>query len=111
MKDFLYLYHNGSTKLSPEQMQKQMQRWMTWLKALGDQGHMKDIGHPLESTGRVVKGKPGAVTDGPYAETKDVIGGYSLVAAKDIEQAASLSKGCPIFEAGGYVEVRPIQAM
>jgi hypothetical protein len=111
MTDFMYIYHNGNAQLSPEQAQKQMQKWMTWLKELGAKGHMKDMGHPLESTGRIVKGKPGAVTDGPFAEAKDVVGGYSLVTAKDLDQAAQLSKGCPIFDAGGYVEVRPIQVM
>jgi hypothetical protein len=111
MKDYIYLYHNGTAQLSPEQMQKNMQKWMTWLKELGEKGHVKDAGHPLESTGRVVKGKPGALTDGPYAEAKDVIGGYSLVSATDIDQAATLSKGCPIFETGGYVEVRPLLGM
>lgn len=111
MKEFLYIYHNGMNQLSPEQMQQQMQRWMAWMKELGASGHIKDMGHPLEREGRVVKGKPGAVTDGPYAEVKDVIGGYTLVTAKDLAEAAELSKGCPIFHAGGYVEVRPIMPM
>jgi hypothetical protein len=111
MKEFIYLYHNGSAQMSPEQMQKNMQKWMTWLKDLGAKGHVKDAGAPLEPTGRVVKGKPGAVTDGPYAEAKDVIGGYTLVTAQDIDQATQLSKGCPIFETGGYLEVRPVLAM
>ena len=111
MTDFMYIYHNGNWALSPEQAQQQMQKWMTWLKELGAKGHVKDVGHPLEPTGRVVKGKPGALTDGPFAEAKDVVGGYSLVTAKDLEQATQLSKGCPIFDAGGYVEVRPIRAM
>lgn len=111
MSDFVFLYHNGGAQASPEQMQKTMQKWVSWMKELGDKGHIKDPGHPLENTGRVVKGKPGAVTDGPYAEAKDVIGGYTLVTAKNIDQAAQLSKGCPIFEAGGYVEVRPVMAM
>ncbi|HEX7927429.1 MAG TPA: YciI family protein [bacterium] len=111
MKEYLYLYHNGATQLSPEQMQKNMQKWMTWMKELGEQGHLKDAGAPLDRTGRVVKGKPGALTDGPYAEVKDVIGGFTLVKANDLAQAAQLSKGCPIFETGGSVEVRPVLGM
>jgi hypothetical protein len=112
MKEFVYLYHNApSNPLSPEQMQQQMQRWRDWLQELDAAGHLKDAGHPLEREGRLVKGKPGAVTDGPFAEVKDVIGGYTLVVADGIEQATELSKRCPIFRAGGTVEVRPVMAM
>ena len=45
----------------------------------------------------VVKGSQKVVTDGPYAEAKDVVGGYSLIEAKDLAQAVEISKGCPIF--------------
>ena len=65
-------------------------------EGLGAKGHLKDPGHPLERTGKVVKGKQKTVTDGPYAEAKDVVGGYTLVEAKDLAQAVELSKGCPI---------------
>jgi len=90
-------------------MQKTMEKWMAWFKELGENGHMKDPGHPLEHTGKVVKGKQKAVMDGPYAEAKDVIGGYVVIEAKDLAQATELSKGCPILDVGGSVEVRPIQ--
>jgi hypothetical protein len=110
MNDFLYLYRGGQTNGTPEQMQSRMQKWMTWMKELGDKGHIKDIGHPLEQSGKVVKAHK-AVTDGPFAEAKDLIGGYTLVLAKDLAQAADLTSGCPIFEAGGFVEVRPIRGM
>ena len=52
------------------------------------------------------------MTDGPFAEAKDVVGGYTLIEARDLDQAAELSKGCPIFEVdGGAVEVRPVMKM
>ena len=110
MNDFLYLYRGGQTTGTPEQMQNRMQKWMTWMKELGEKGHIKDMGHPLEQSGKVVKAHK-AVTDGPFAEAKDLIGGYTLVQAKDLAQAADLTSGCPIFEFGGFVEVRPIRAM
>ena len=105
MNDFLYLYRGGQTGGTPEQMQNRMQKWMTWMKELGDKGHIKDIGHPLEQSGKVVKAHK-AVTDGPFAEAKDLIGGYTLVQAKDLAQAADLTSGGPIFEAGGNCELR-----
>jgi len=107
MSEFLYVYRGGTRPTAPEQMQQVMQKWMTWMKELGAQGHMKDPGHPLERTGKLVAGQRKSVTDGPYAE-KDVVGGYSLIEARDLDQAAELSAGCPILEVGGTVEVRPI---
>ncbi len=111
MSDFAFLYRGRDTNASPEQMQKTMEKWRAWFKDLGEKGHLKDIGHPLENSGKVVKGKQKNVTDGPFAETKDVVGGFTLIQARDLNQAAELSKGCPILEVGGSVEVRPIQIL
>jgi hypothetical protein len=88
-----------------------MQKWMAWLKELTDQGHIKDPGHPLERNGKLVRGNRNAVTDGPFAEAKDVVGGYTIVHARDLDHAVELTSGCPIFEVGGLVEVRPVMKM
>ena len=110
MSDYVYLYRSSQRPAgSPEQMQQQMQRWMAWMKELGEKGHIKDAGHPLEQTGKLVRGKEKTVTDGPFAEAKDIIGGYTLVQATDLAQAVELTSGCPIFDVGGSVEVRPVQ--
>jgi hypothetical protein len=112
MSEFLYVYRGGSDRsdLSAEQMQQVMQKWINWMQALAQKGHLKDRGHPLEPQGKLVGAKGGSVTDGPYAE-KDLVGGYSLIEARDLAEAAELSKGCPILERGGLVEVRPIMKM
>ena len=111
MSEFTYLFRGRDTSASPEQMQKTMQKWVAWFKELGAKGLIKDPGHPLEGTGQVVKGKQKIVNDGPYAEAKDVVGGYMLIEAKDLAHAVEISKGCPILEVGGSVEVRPIQKL
>ena len=111
MSEFLFLYRGGEGGRSPEVAQQTMQKWMTWMKELGAKGHIKDQGHPLERTGKLVKGQKKAVTDGPFAEAKDIVGGYTLVEATDLSQATELSLGCPIFEFGGSVEVRPIMQL
>jgi len=111
MSEFVYLYRGGSREGSPEQMQQVMHKWMAWFKQLSEKGYIKNPGHPLERTGKLVKGSQKTVTDGPFAESKDVIGGYSLIEARDLEQAVELSKGCPIFEREGMVEVRPVMQM
>ena len=112
MSQFVFLYRGADRSGSPQEMQQVVQKWMAWLKELEQKGHMKDIGHPLDSTGKVVKGKQKKiVTDGPYAETKDVVAGYTLIEAKDLAEATELSMGCPVFERGGFIEVRPIMKM
>jgi hypothetical protein len=88
-----------------------MEKWVAWFKELGAKGHLKDPGHPLEATGKVVNGVGKVVKDGPFAEAKDVVGGYIVVEANDLAHATELSKGCPILEVGGSVEIRPIQIL
>jgi hypothetical protein len=111
MSEFVFLYRGGERADSPEQSEREMQKWVAWMKELGEKGHLKLRGQPLDRTGKVVRGKQKVVTDGPYAESKDLVGGYTLVEAKDLSHAAELSKGCPIFESGGLVEVRPVMEM
>jgi hypothetical protein len=108
MTEFIYLYRGGERPESPDEGQKEMQKWMAWMKELGEKGHLKATGSPLERTGKLVSGNQKVVSDGPFAEAKDLIGGYTLITAKDIDEAVDLSKGCPIFLSNGAVEVRPI---
>jgi hypothetical protein len=115
MSQFLYLYRQDPTTrtqaMSPELAQQNMQRWMSWMQELDKQGHLKDRGQPLEAGGKVVRGQQKAVTDGPYAEAKDLVGGFSIVEARDIDHAVELSRGCPVFAGGGSVEIRPVMKM
>jgi len=107
MSEFVFLYRGGEAGRSPEKMQQTMQKWMGRLKDLEQQGHIKDQGQPLERAGKLVKGRQKTVTDGPFPEAKDVVGGYTVIEARDLAQAVELSKGCPILENDGTVEVRP----
>jgi hypothetical protein len=111
MSEFVFLYRGGARDRSPEQMQQMMQKWMAWMKDLGANGHLKDRGQPLERAGKLVQGRQKTVTDGPFAEAKDVVGGYTLIEAEDLSEAIELSKGCPIFEVEGAVEVRPVMKL
>ena len=112
MNEFLYLFRNdhGATRPSAEAMEAQMKRWQSWMGKLSEEGKLKDWGAPLHNEGKIVA-TGGVVTDGPYTDGKEIIGGYLIVKAKDLSEAAAISKGCPIFEAGGTVEVRPIAPM
>jgi hypothetical protein len=110
MSEFVFLYRNGE-KMSPETMQNQMGKWAAWLKELGEKGFLKNAGQPLERSGKLVSGHQRTVTDGLFVEAKDIIGGYSLIEARDLAHAVELSMGCPIFNVGGAVEVRPTMKM
>ncbi|MBF5067057.1 hypothetical protein G6O45_28005 [Salmonella enterica subsp. enterica serovar Istanbul] len=114
MADFIYLFRGGDPKWAtstPDEMQKQMQKWMAWMKELGAKGKLKG-GEPLERGGKVVRGNGKTVTAGPYAEAKDLVGGFLVVHAKDLAEAVELSKGCPVLEhETGSVEVRPVHVI
>ncbi len=113
MANYLFLFRGGGEamgRMSPAEMQQNMQKWRAWIDGLAQKGHARG-GEPLEQGGKVVSGRKKTVTDGPYAEAKDLVGGYLLVSAESLEQAVELSKGCPIFEHDGTVEVRTVRAM
>ena len=111
MSEYVFLYRGGEAGRSPERIQQSMQKWMAWFKDLAEKGHVKNQGQPLELVGKLVKGSKKSVVDGPFAEAKDVIGGYSIIEAKDLDEAGELSKGCPILEVEGAVEVRPVMQL
>ena len=82
---------------------------MNWIEQLRRDGHFV-AGEPLEETGKILSGREGnMVTDGPFTESKEAVGGYFIIRASDLAAAVELSKGCPIFRNNGTVEVRPIQ--
>jgi len=95
---------------SPEDMQATMKKWMDWIGGIAAQNKLIDRGNRLNSAGKVVK-PDNVVTDGPYTEIKELIGGYTLIKAESIEEAVEMSKGCPILWVGGNVEVREIDQM
>ncbi len=113
MNDFLFVFRNDPSVMAsyaPEQMQNSMQKWMDWIGGIAAQGKLVDRGNRLGNEGKVVKPAQ-VVTDGPYIETKESVGGFVMVRAETLEEATEMAKGCPILHAGGNVEVRPIIRM
>jgi hypothetical protein len=116
MSEFILLYRDSvaarQARLgSPESAQQEMGKWQTWFKTMTEKGQLKAIGQPLDFAGKVIDGKKRTITDGPFSETKDVIGGYSVIVATDLDEAAQIGSGCPILDSGGRVEVRPVMQM
>jgi hypothetical protein len=94
--------------LSAEQIQRVTGAFMAWFERLKLEGIAK-TGQPLRSEGKVVSGPRGrSIADGPYAESKEAIGGYFLLEVADEAEAVRIAQECPILEFGAMVEVRPV---
>ena len=116
MSEFLYLFRIGAAAQreamgTPEHAQQSMKVWLAWMSDLEAKGHLKNPGQPLAQEGKVVRGKEKAITDGPFVEVKDLVAGFTVIEARDLAEAAELSKGCPILDGGGSVEIRPVRSM
>lgn len=113
MKDYLLVYRanfNFMPERTPEEMAANTKRWMDWIGSIAAQNKLTDRGNRLEVSGKVIN-KDSTITNGPYAEIKESIGGYSIIKADSYEAAIELAKGCPILTTGGNVEVREISPM
>ena len=114
MSEYLYLYRIGAEAQreamgTPEHAEQSMKVWLAWMRELEQKGHLKSPGQPLEPVGKVVGGRQRAITDGPFVEVKDLVAGFTVIEASDLDEAVRLSVGCPILEGGGSVEVRPVR--
>jgi hypothetical protein len=109
MKDFMFIFTNGSSagNLSPEQMQDNMQQWFAWIEKL-KANNTYVAGEALLPGGKKVKGPKGVVTDGPFAESKELVGGFFIIRAASIEEATEIAKDCPDLPLNGNVEVREV---
>ncbi len=112
MSEFIFLYRRPPTQpSSPKQLEERMHRWQAWVDKLEKGGHIVSAGQPLaDAGGGVVRDAKGTIAEGPYAEAKDIVIGYSIVAARDFAEAVKLTEGLPVLD-DGMVEVRPILKM
>jgi len=110
MAQFMLLLRGGGEfpVHSPEEMQKVLEKYLAWADKLRKDGRHRG-GEELKDGGRVMSVKNGKVAiDGPYTETKEIVGGYFLYEAKDVDEATEIAKGCPHLGFGGSVEIREI---
>ena len=110
MKNFMMLFHSESDpdlNPTPEQIQEEIKAWQNWIGGIGAQGKLVNPGEALGFEGKTMHAD-GTITDGPYAELKEIVGGYIVVSANSAEEAIKLAKGCPGLSDGGKVEVRDI---
>lgn len=93
--------------LSSEEKQRVTDQWMAWFRRLTDEGKAV-AGNPLEREGKIVSGKNRVVSDGPFAESKEAIGGYFLLDVATMDDAVAIAQECPGLPYGIRVEVRPV---
>ena len=91
---------------SRDEIQSAIDRFYIWIGRLVDEGKMKR-GQRLTYKGKTVK-RQGAITDGPFGESKEVVGGYWFILAKDLDEAAEIAQGNPCLDYGLFLEIRPI---
>ena len=112
MKEFALLFRASDSdynNLSSEEIKTMEKKWQDWAGGIAAQGKLAISGQRLSPEGKVLKAG-GVITDGPFVEIRERLGGFMLIRANDIDEATTLAHGCPVLEYGGNVEIRPIYA-
>ena len=110
MAQFILLLRNGDegVEYTPEQIQVMIQQYFDWSAHLRGENRLKG-GEELKPGGKVVRRREGQmVVDGPFAETKEGIGGFYHIEASSFDEALEVAQGCPVLNYGGAVEVREV---
>ena len=110
MAKFLYLFRGGASSLSPplspSELQAHLAKWTIWMRALRDAGHAPG-GQALKRDGKTIRGRDLVVTDGPFAETREQLGGFYLIDVPSLDEATKWASKIPS-ALYGSIEVRPL---
>jgi len=115
MKEFMLIYSGGDPEMmkntSQQDMAAAMARWGAWMGGLQEKGQLSSGGSPLQYPGKRLK-NDGVVTDISASEFKELVTGYSIVKANDINEAVSMAQDCPVFDQPDTtVEVREVMIL
>jgi hypothetical protein len=111
MEKFMFLFRGSDVYQpgqSPEALQALKEKMIHWIGDLFDSG-VHVASDPLEPTGKYLTGAEKTITDTPFGTGKEVIGGCTIVQARDMQEAVEIAKGCPILATNATIEIRPIQ--
>jgi hypothetical protein len=118
MPQFMLISHHSTEmpegfEITPEMIQGIIQKYNDWMAKLTQSGHLVSLNKLKDDLGRNLTGfgDKQVVTDGPYAETKEVVGGYWIITAADYDEAVRIASDCPTLEFGGRIEVREVEDM
>lgn len=111
MKEFLLIFRMDYSKrpADNEQAAQMMQRWMDWISGIAAEDKLVTRGNRLQNSGKIVKNN--VVTNGPYTDVKEAIGGYTIIKATSYDDAVEISKACPVLLLDGNVEIREIDTL
>ena len=110
MKEFMMIFIGASYEelgLSPEQLQERMGKWFAWGDKMEKQGVLRG-GNALLSNAKRISGPKRVVSDGPFVEGKELVGGYYLVAADNYDKVVEIAQDFPDYDLGGIVEIREV---
>ncbi|MBI2429801.1 MAG: transcription initiation protein [Ignavibacteriales bacterium] len=108
MKEFMFIFRFTNLENAWRNPKMDYKMWQDWIGGIAAQNKLSGTGEQLDFNGNVVKSN-NVVTNGPYAEIKETLGGYMFVKAESLAEATEMAKGCPIIQTGaGSVEVRPV---
>jgi hypothetical protein len=110
MKEFMFLFRQPNydfSKTSPAEMQALAKKWQDWVGGIAGQGKLVSHGQQLSTEGKVLKAG-GVITDGPFVEIRERLGGYIVVKAENLDEATTMAHGCPVLDKDGSVEIRPL---
>jgi hypothetical protein len=109
MKEFMLIFRVPDAEfknVSPAEMETLAKKWQEWVGGIVSQGRLVNEPKRLSLEGKVLKAG-GVITDGPFVEIRERLGGFMVVKADTIEEATTLAHGCPAIDANGSVEIRP----
>lgn len=109
MQEFVLLFRRPDLRdidMDTEKIEAYRKKWNEWVNGFAPDVNLSSMGFGLAEEGKVLK-PSGVITDGPFVEIKEKLGGLAIVKAESLEEATTLAHGCPVLEIGGSVEIRP----
>ena len=117
MANFMLLLHRPADALirraNPNDFARVTREYVDWADRMRAEGHLKAGSKLTDDAGKILRAKDGrpTTTDGPYAESREIVGGYFLLDADSYAEACRIAESCPHLKYGSYIEVRQVETL